>query len=103
MKGSNFWMALALVLLSIRPAVAITGNELKEYADSRIDLGESFYYGYLLGVIDARYREVCRPIGVTGDQVSDVIKKYIRTHPEVLHQPADDIVIRAIGQAWPCK
>ena len=94
-----------LVLLCLFPTMthAKTGNELKELAFATSNFREGVFFGYVEGVLDTRFQEVCFPKGVTRQQAIDVVKKYLMDNPATLHQPADDLIVHAVNLAWPCK
>lgn len=94
-----------LVLICLFPTIAHakTGNELKELALAASEFKEGVFFGYVEGVLEARFIEVCVPNGVTRHQAVDVVKKYLMDNPATLHQPADELVVRAVKLAWPCK
>lgn len=98
-----FLVCAGLILFQSETALALTGNELKGYLGNDVGLNKGIAYGYMEGVIDARAREICLPNGVSKGQMIDIVVNYLNAHPEVLHQPADDIVFFAITKAWPCK
>jgi|APLak6261658528_1056013.scaffolds.fasta_scaffold59966_1 hypothetical protein len=99
----RFIFILALICLCPTITHAKTGNELKELAVATNGFLEEVFFGYVEGVLDARFREVCVPKGVTRQQAIDVVRKYLMDNPATLNQPADDLVVRAVKLAWPCK
>ncbi len=48
-------------------------------------------------------RRSCIPENVTNGQVSDVVIKYLRDHPEERHILAAILVVKAMAEAFPCK
>ena len=98
---------IAVILLAAVPATAIDGNILKHYADADDKLSSSYgsglFVGYVLGVKEETLSKLCIPEGVIHGQSLDVIKKYLNDHPEELHLPASDLVLKVIQTAWPCK
>jgi len=44
----------------------------------------------------------CFPNGVTPEQARLIIEKYMRVHPDKLHQPARVIAAVALAAAFPC-
>lgn len=98
-----------------------TGNELlgkcKQEAGS-VDL--AVCSGYLTGVAASSqynrsafpgkpskqfwsHRDVCIPDGVTIGQLKLVWMKSAESYPQDLHNEAVWLVLRAFGEAWPCK
>jgi len=96
-------LVVAVVALTPVYSFGMTGNKLKKYADSELDLNRGIFYGYITGILDARKKETCLPQGVTNGQINTVVENYLKDHPEVLHFPADDIVVVAIQKSWPCQ
>ena len=45
---------------------------------------------------------VCAPVDVSGEQLVRVVLKYLQQHPELLHEPAADLVWTALHEAFPC-
>jgi len=52
--------------------------------------------------IDPGPRTVCIPAGVSGDQLADVVRKYLSIYPEIRHDYAGLIVLSALRAAFPC-
>ena len=100
-------ISTAAILLAAAPAIALTGNFLKLYADmsekypgSQYD---AFFLGYVMGVHERTTANTCVPSGVNNGQVAEVVRKYLQDHPEKLHLVPSDLVINAIQTAWPCE
>jgi len=94
----------------------INGNELHEYCNS--PRGTERYglcVGYIVGVSDALASgttnlpvlifgwRACIPKNVTIGQVTDVVTKWLREHPQDRHYLATGIVAEALAKAFPCK
>jgi Rap1a immunity proteins len=47
--------------------------------------------------------DLCVPNVVSNGQITKVVLAYTDKHPEQLHYPADIIVTKAIGEAWPLE
>jgi hypothetical protein len=63
---------------------------------------------YILGVYDALASNgvICMPTGpggVTQGQMADVVKLYLRSHPEFRHLSADELVAAALKEKFPCN
>lgn len=83
----------------------VTGNDLFERctdnpAASTYIANYGFCRGYIYAAADffatvsaEQGRPSCRKAGVTGQQVVDIVVKYLREHPEERHKPADYAVI----------
>lgn len=84
-----------------------SGNDLKEYFDSKDDFRNGVAAGFVLGVADTYQGSVtCMPGGESGvrsGQVIDVIKRYLDQNPEVRTQAAHIIVATALQNVWPCQ
>jgi hypothetical protein len=86
-----------------------SGNEIKAGLEGWVDKGSTEYvrdamaFGYVIGVHDALSGAVvCSGENVTQGQVIDVVLKYMRQNPEVLDRSADQIVVAALKDVWPC-
>jgi len=98
-------------LLLVTPAMAyewsFTGNQLYESChESKYDCA-MFAAGVMAGMLIGKMNtlaagQVCLPRGtLTFGQLSDVITKYLRDHPEQRHEHAFLLVGLAISDAWP--
>jgi len=65
---------------------------------------DGFYTGYVSGVYDSYAGVLFCPTGsVSLGQVCDIVLKYLQDHPEVRNKPANEIVVDALKEVWPCK
>ncbi len=64
---------------------------------------DGFCYGYILGVDDASGRPHCRPEGTTLVQNVRVVVKWLKDHPERLHERADTLILQALKTGFPCR
>jgi len=96
-------ICVAVILLTAIPAFSLTGNQLKQDADSPGSYSKGYFDGYVLAVLEFTKDRLCIHERVEMGQILDVIKKYLSDHPEELYLSASDLVIRAIQKAWPCK
>jgi hypothetical protein len=46
---------------------------------------------------------ICAPDGVTSQQTGRVVLRYLKSHPERLHEPAATLAYEALNKAFPCK
>jgi hypothetical protein len=90
------------------------GHKLKKWCafletkstDMELDsLNTGLCMGFVAGVLDWRSltntRGFCDiPSGVSLEQVTLVLNKYIREHPDKLNNPAADLVAWAVKEAW---
>jgi hypothetical protein len=44
----------------------------------------------------------CAPADSTAEQLGLVTLKYLHEHPEELHKPASDLIVKAVRAAFPC-
>jgi hypothetical protein len=123
-KGQKMWgangrraMIVAVVLSSLAVAgtaeAGIKGNLLLEWCQADTpDPGLHFTdlalcRGYIVGVSDAltlmNQRLLCVPEGVDGGQEIDILKLWLRDHPEKRHLPAVGLVAAALNEKFPCK
>jgi hypothetical protein len=90
------------------------GKKLTTDAQGSVDAGNSMYcFGLLQGVIRLnKLYEVslgknalfCTPNSIiTNGQAARIVVKYLREHPEMLHEPDFAIAINAFIEAFPCK
>lgn len=65
----------------------------------------SFYKNLAeMGVIPRKIVPFCVPANkITGGQVARVIVKYLKDHPERLHENETFLAIQALQAAFPCK
>ena len=89
-----------------------TGNRLHEYLSSTNSIQNDWGRGYVLGVVDAHATFMllgsvspwfCIPQGVTGNQVSDIVKQHLEKYPQVRHEVASTLVTLALTEAFPCR
>lgn len=98
-------MKRALILLALVATTAhaefLTGNKLRQLFEDRER--EAIAIGYTMGVYDADLRAVhCSPDGITGRQLSDIIKMWMANNPDKLHYSADSIILETLKSLWPC-
>jgi hypothetical protein len=59
--------------------------------------------GYILGAFDARADAFCVPAGMNVRQLVDVVRLYLREHPEKRYLLAADLVATAVNEKFPCN
>ena len=80
------------------------GNKLLSDMDDTASTSKMYALGYVAGVVDSLNQVVfCMPSTVTVGQVNDMIRNYLRNTPAERHLPADVIISKAFGVAFPCK
>jgi hypothetical protein len=70
--------------------------------------------GYIQGISDALalatevadgiygYR-ACRPESITAGQLRDIVISYLKSHPEELRFKSPSVVVKILGETFPCK
>jgi|HubBroStandDraft_1064217.scaffolds.fasta_scaffold39353_3 hypothetical protein len=66
---------------------------------------------YVLGVSDAQQatqagggvQKVCLPATVNAPQIVDMVSAFLQAHPDKLPLAAQDLVLEALSQAYPCQ
>ena len=116
--------AAAMIAPMAPPSAVAAGGDLEFYT------GESLYAqcatrpgdpdyaarslrcaGYVLGVSDAQQAaqgagargRVCLPATASATQVVATVSAYLAAHPEKRPLAAQDLVIEALGAAYPCR
>jgi hypothetical protein len=89
------------------PGHFLSGNELYGYCTSAEGFGIGLCRGYVEGVIDHleatranANMPACLHTGITADQASDVVLKYLKRNPERRDEPAWSLVLGAVTDAW---
>ena len=85
-----------------------SGNNLAN--DCKKDDGkfsDGVCYGYVMGVTDLLLWvnpnvKLCAPSEATGGQVVAIVRKFLKEHPEMLHEDADFLVMSALLEAFRC-
>jgi hypothetical protein len=109
MNKQNILVAAVLLLASLNiHASFISGNELKKDLEDDSGYSKGYGFGFVIGVTDAIgiLNYVCLPSGQSGvraGQIREVVLKYLRANPEMLHKPGADLVYLALVDVWPCK
>jgi hypothetical protein len=112
-------LALAVslaVLFTAGEGRAKSGQELNEACSDEIYFNKGLCSGYINGVFDVAevFDEdpnksqwyggwtACVPAGVKVGQLVEVVKKWLREHPEDWHYNASSLVAEAFSKTWPC-
>jgi hypothetical protein len=113
----NILVALLIAFLcSAANAQFVEGTQLHEWilANDRLDNGgknqvdfinSSTVMFYIAGIAES-YRNLgilCLPNGVSIGQMTSVVGKYLKEHPERWNERANILVISALTNAFPCK
>ena len=113
MKHKIITSLALLINIHINNAVAadfngIDGADLKKICTSYVDIpantSDGMCIGYVVGVMSImEYINVlCRPVNSTHAQATLVVQKHLFDHPERLHLNAEDLVLDALLDAFPC-
>lgn len=113
---------LATILLSPLTANALTNETgiklleaIKFYEKYQADSSEmpnsitplfsyTYHIGYAEGlIIGDNDRTICVPQDATPRQFMLVVEKYLKEHPEELHEPAYRLIDIALMEAFPCE
>ena len=125
MKAKRMLFALCLVVLLSTSASAKDGYELLQRCEDALiddkqglfsmDSSRVFLAGYCLGVMQGITRSnviyqklkqslFCLPNErITNGQAARVVVKYLREHPEELHEDDTILAVIAFMEAFPCK
>ena len=99
----NLFVLVVLLCSWQAHAGFFSGNDIKK----ELDNNNSFGFGYVIGAADAMGGQyICLPGGESGvraGQIRDVVHKYLRENPTILHEAADLLVLKALVGTWPCK
>ncbi len=92
-------------------AYFLSGNDLvslmREHdkairGESGTNWNDAFNYaGYVAGAYDSM--EVDSPDGTTQGQITEIVAKFLKEHPELWAEPASDLVRQAITEAFDLK
>jgi hypothetical protein len=99
----------AALLLGVSPAASefLTGNDLQAFCNSPNwdEKNPSVCFGYIIGVASALdgMPLICFFTGVRPRQVEEVVKNYLKAHPEKRHDAASALVIAALKEKFPCN
>jgi len=114
------WTLLAAFLIAITISVtssvhagsALVGNDLVQLMrefdkpdtdETRNPFEIGTYEGYVTGVTDATVSMYSFDSTVTVRQICTVVARYLKQHPERWNEPASDLVISALKEAYPKK
>ena len=110
MKRIATVLFLAAVLIPISSANAqfATGNQLLAHCQDEEDAERQAYcYGYSQGVADffgPLHQQPggtqCPPAGVNGDQIREVMIRYLEQNPEHLHLTGAVLAMLSITSTW---
>ena len=81
----------------------VNGNKLNELCESSQE--SAVCLGYIIGAADAHVNDgsFCAPNDTIGGQMEDIVKRYLRVHPERRHFSAASLVVSALKEKFPCN
>jgi hypothetical protein len=83
---------------------AMRQYEKAEMKDRDADYSRAWEYrGYVVGVHDATDLMHGSQEHVTALQICAIVANYLKAHPEKWNEPASDLVVEALKQAFPIK
>jgi hypothetical protein len=104
-------LALALVAIPARTETVVLsdmpGSRLIETCSvvSTVTAGYNICTGYTAAVTDSLVlgKEICRPTGVTGNQIIAIIRKHLEANPDRWHLHGYTLIREALKGAFPCE
>jgi len=99
----------SILFANVASADFMTGNKLfsilekiERRADRTSEFDIAMALGYIVGVYDS-YEGIFyfTPGGATQGQLLNIVIKYLRENPEILHKPAHEILLEAFKKAFP--
>jgi hypothetical protein len=92
-----------------------SGQDLHERCGAASGMDRGLCVGYIQGVFDSGTdgppnggtewpsgMTACVPEGVTSGQLTEVVTKWLREHPEDWHFSANSLAANALMATWPC-
>jgi len=100
-----------------QPEAFLTGSQLLEHCKSYTKENETtpigaVCFGYVMGTDDSHINFVvvgdltkvwCMPLHMGSLQLIQIVVKYLKKHPELLHFSASSLVTAAFIEAFPCE
>lgn len=119
-------LVLMLVMMCSSNAMALSGNDLLGSCNDAVNLADglrlqptevsnaSYCIGYLSGFTDSMqlavtFNKIKNPLycfppdGIENDQLARIVAKWLKNHPENLHQSARMEVLLAFKSSFPCN
>lgn len=84
----------------------LTGTELLSYCESStVSHTGTWCLGYILGVwhTTALQRQACPPINVTAGELRSAVVRYLQQDRAALERQPVELVLQALGEAFPCQ
>jgi hypothetical protein len=107
----KFYLAVAIISLLAGPAWATTCQTIVDVCKTQSGWDGGFCTGYAAGVWHgtsvilqgkAPPYGYCVPAEATNGQIRAVLGKWLENHPEKYHLPANECVVMALSEAFPC-
>lgn len=99
----KFICAFLICLSSSASAEFWDGNGLVRRLNEPAGYSNGAALGFIIGVHDTSENSLhCSPSNVNVGQVRSVVQQYLNEYPELLHNAAHILVIRALQRVWPC-
>ena len=102
---------ISLASLFSSQSLALSTKTLSEECEGN-SANQAYCTGFVIGALATSIsftdthklkRQFCVPRGVTETQLTKIVAKYIREHPEKLHFTASSIVLSAVSMSFPCS
>lgn len=114
MKLNRFSAVSLLVLVFVALAAFskqqqqdyLNGAELLSYCESgTVTHTGTWCLGYILGVwhTTALDGQACPPLNVTAGELRSAVVRHLRQHRAALNRQPVDLVLEALGEAFPCQ
>jgi hypothetical protein len=106
------FLLLALVVLVVAGSSSAwgtsRGNDLYKWCSDDHPQAQGLCMGYINGMAhemeaEAHRGQICLPENSMFSQVMDVVKNYLRDHPDNRHKGTPELVRNALIIAFPCK
>ena len=63
----------------------------------------AYVWGIVKGLHAAHAKAACPPADALQPQLMTVVLDYMHDHPEILNQEDAEVIVRALGKAFPCR
>lgn len=104
MKAKLTILSFLLLFPLCASADYFTGNDIMDSWNNKYHESNSTVRGYFAGVQDSYNGEYfCVESDVKMSQAAETIIKYLKDNPEKWHNAGKNLVIQALGKAFPCK
>ncbi len=80
-----------------------TGNDYRHWCETHDPICTSYVVGFTHGLALGDRTIFCPPSAVTNGQIIEVVKAYMRSHPEEHHLEMSTLIYIAVQKAFPCR